>query len=166
MNKGKGLKIIFAMLLLAAIQTEAALAQQDLGVIESPELNPHAMGIKECGLSTSVKQKWTFTDVKTKGNLLVFPDTTPEIFWFAQFGLRGSAQNNISRSYHIQWIRPDGKVHHEEQFKSSLWNETFIKKSIEFKVPIQRFLLGRWRVRVWKKNQLIDDRYFEIISPK
>lgn len=136
----------------------------DLGVIESAELNPAIVGIKECGLSTSVKQKWTYAEVKTKGNSLVFPDSTREIIWFAQFGLRGSMKNNMSRSYRIQWIAPDGSIFLDEKFKSSLWNETFVKKSIQFEIPIKEQSIGQWRVRVWKKDQLIDDRYFEILK--
>lgn len=134
-----------------------------LGVVEGSGADPKAAGIEECGLSTKVKQAWTFDRVKTAGTNLVFPHTTNEIFWFAQFGIKGSMQNNISRSYRIKWISPDGELYAGEDFKSSLWNETFVKKSLRLEVPMKDELIGRWRVRVWKNRTLIDDRYFEII---
>ncbi len=137
--------------------------QGDLGVIASSELNQAAAGIKECGLTTHVKQNWDFGSVKTSGNNVIFSNNTPEIIWFAQFTIRGSMKNDVARKYRIQWIPPNGGIFHDEEFKSSLWNETFIKKSIQFKTPIEKPYIGRWRVRVWKKDTLIDDRYFEII---
>ena len=135
-----------------------------LGVIQSSGADPDAAGIQECGLSTKVKQAWTFDHVKTAGTNLIFPRTTKEIFWYAQFTLKGGAKNNISRSYRIEWINPQGQVHASENFKSSLWNEMFIKKSLQLDVPAKEELIGRWRVRVWKRQTLIDDRYFEIVA--
>lgn len=156
---------IVAILFMAqGASAEVLPVSADLGVIESPELNPEAAGIKECGVAAKVKQKLTFQDVKTSGNNLVFTDKTPKLFWFAQFGISGSLKNNLLPAYRIQWFSPDGQIFHEEKFKASFWNETFIKKSIDLKTPVQSPCLGRWRVRVWKKDVLIDDRFFEIVK--
>ncbi len=155
--------VSLALFPIAASASEAVMPK-DLGVIESAELQPQTEGIKECGVTTKVKQKWTFQDVKTSGNNLVFTDKTSQIFWFAQFNLSGSMKNNISRSYRIQWLSPDGQIFKDENFKASFWNETFIKKSIKLEAPVQAPHIGIWRVRVWKKDVLLDDRAFEIVK--
>lgn len=137
--------------------------EQPLGLISESGANAKAVGITEYGLTTQVKQKWTFDHVETAGILNVFPDTTREIFWFAQFGIAGSFKNNFVRSFRIAWHAPDGSVHREQKFKSSLINETFVKTSLKLPQPLPDHLIGRWRVRVWKKDTLIDDRVFEIV---
>ena len=157
-----GLIILNRPAVIFGIEGPEASENHDLGRIASPDLDRNTAGIQECGLTTWVKQKWTYTDVKTKGNNLVFTANAREIIWFAQFNIQGMMKNDISRKYRIQWISPDGKIYREEKFKSSLWNESFIKRSIKFNSTIEKPYIGRWRVRVWKKDSLIDDRFFEI----
>lgn len=137
--------------------------QLPLGLIEASAPDPEAVGLQDYGLTTKVKQKLTFNGVKSSGVLNIFPDKTPEIFWFAQFTIKGSIQNNVSRKYRIAWYAPDGKIFHEQRFKSSLINETFVKTPLKLPQPLPEELIGRWRVTVWKKDLLIDDRYFEIV---
>ena len=93
----------------------------------------------------------------------VFPDTVTQIIWFAQFSIAGSLKNDVSRSYRIQWISPDQTLFRENRFKAGFWNETFAKTTLKLEQPLPRNLIGRWRVRGWKKETLIDDRYFEIV---
>ncbi len=139
-------------------------SQVKLGTVERSEANPDAAGILKYGLATKVKQTITFDDVKTSGANVVFPATTKEIFWYALFGLRGSLKNNISRSYSIEWYSPGEKLYHKQKFKSGFWNETFVKTPLKLQPPLQDSLIGVWHVRVWKKDTLIDDRYFEIVK--
>lgn len=134
-----------------------------LGLIEESGANAKVVGITQYGLTTKVKQNLTFDEAKTSGTNVVYPDTTPEIIWFAQFGILGSMRNNFSRSYQIEWYSPDGKLYLRNKFKSGFWNETFAKTSLKLPRPLPDSLIGRWRVRVWKKKALLDDRYFEIV---
>jgi hypothetical protein len=134
-----------------------------LGLIAEGGANAKAVGITQYGLTTKVEQNLILDEAKTSGTNIVFPDTTPEVIWFAQFGIRGSMKNNFSRSYQIEWYSPDGKLYLRNKFKSGFWNETFAKTSLKLPKPLPDLLIGRWRVRVWKKKTLLDDRYFEIV---
>lgn len=138
-------------------------AQVPLGQVEGSGADPSKAGISQYGLTTSVKQKWSLDEAKTSGANVVYPSTISELFWFAQFSIAGSARNNFSRGMHIQWIQPDGKIYRKEDFKVGFWNETFAKTSLKLSQPLPTDLIGRWRVRVWKGEQLVDDRFFEIV---
>jgi len=134
-----------------------------LGSVEGSGANPDAVGMTQYGLAKNVKQKWNFVDADAAGANVVFSDKTNEIYWFAQFGFKGSVLNNVSRTFRIKWYSPNGRLYHEAVFKSGLINETFIKTVLKLNPPLEDGLIGRWRVRVWKKDMLIDDRYFEIV---
>ena len=134
-----------------------------LGTVEESKVDPEAAGIIEYGLTTKLKTGFTTTMMKAKPTSVVFPDKVDEIIWYAFFGVRGGFKNNFSRRYHVQWYAPDGTLYLEEDFKAGFINETVAKTSLRLNLPLKDSFIGRWRVRVWKKNTLLDDRYFEIV---
>lgn len=121
------------------------------------------LGIAEFGLARSVKQKFTFDAVKTEGANYVFPASLKHIIWYAQFDLGGSFKNLSKRKMKVKWYSPGGKIYEEKDFKIGFMNSTYTKTKLELPRPFPEKLLGLWRVRVFKGDVLIDDRYFEVV---
>lgn len=137
-------------------------SEMPLGRVEGSGADPEAVGLDHFGLAASMKPAVTMIEAKTTHEGLVFSDQTSEILWFGQFGPRGMVQNNFSRTFRAEWYSPDGKIYHRAKFKSGFFNEALARTPLKLEQPVQDDLLGRWRVKVWKKDTLIDDRYFEI----
>jgi hypothetical protein len=134
-----------------------------LGFVEDSGADPDKFGVAECGLALDVKRKASIIDIDASMRNLVFPATTRKIVWYARFGPKGMAQQQIPRKFKIEWYGPDGKLYHQVEFKSSFWMEDLVKQDLEFSAPLLPEMTGRWRVRVFCKGELLDDRYFEIV---
>jgi Zn-dependent protease with chaperone function len=135
-----------------------------LGPMLASEADPQKVGMIEAGLAEDVDN--FVLGVRAKGEGSVFPANLREIVWYAKFDPTGGMKHYVSRKYRIQWYQPDGTLFYEEEFKAGLWNETLAKATLRLNPPLDTKLIGRWRVRVWKKDRLVDDRYFQIINPK
>jgi len=165
-----------ALPLLTEDNALAKLSDKDIG-IASIQMQPNAqlgrvgdlplpedLGVLEFGLAQKVKQKLTYDGVITQGANLVFSSTIlKEIVWYAQFSIRGSFRSVLGRHCSAEWYAPDGKLYYVKSFKVSMLNTTFIKTKIKFTTPFKSEHLGVWRVRIFKANKIIDDRYFEIV---
>lgn len=139
-------------------------ASAPLGFVEGSGAIPGKLGVEDCGLALSIKRKMSVVDIETGGNALVFPASVEKIIWYARFGLKGAMQQQIPRTFFIEWYGPDGKLYHSAKFKSSFWMEDLIQSSLELPKPVSQERIGRWRVRVFCKKELLDDRYFEIVK--
>lgn len=139
---------------------------QPLGFIKESGADPASIGIAQWGVAQDVKTNWDPNKfgLKTKGEQLQFPRTIKQLYWYASFSMEGMLKHQVPKAYNIEWVQPDGKIFQKNSFKSSFWNETYLKTKINLPQPIAENLIGRWRVRVWSKNHLIDDRYFEIVG--
>jgi hypothetical protein len=94
----------------------------------------------------------------------IFKSDVKKIFWFSHFNIKGGYHNVIARKLKIQWITPEGVIYQEQEFKVVPLYEDAAKTSLKFKQPPSGNLLGKWRVKVWKEDKLIDDRYFLITA--
>jgi len=135
-----------------------------LGFVEGSGADPSRYDLANFGLAKDAKLAMNIVNTKTKGRSEVFPDTVEQIEWYALLGNKGILQNQIPRTFFIQWYSPDGKLYHSDKFKASFWLEHFMKTSLKLSQPLDEKLIGRWRARVWRKDMLVDDRYFEIIK--
>lgn len=136
-----------------------------LGPIGGSPADPRAFGFMEYGLAAEAKLDLLNQNqhsVKNAG--LIFPSSREKIFWYAHFDTLGSMKNQASRKYWIQWFSPDGKLYYQEEFKVSLAYPKFAKTKLEFPRPFPETLAGKWRVRVGRKEQVGDDRYFRIVQ--
>ncbi|MSR77651.1 MAG: hypothetical protein EXS63_05435 [Candidatus Omnitrophica bacterium] len=137
---------------------------QPLGVIEASHPDPSGGGVRQCGLAKEVRLNLTFDGVKGSGFGVMFSDKNRDIYWYAVLGLKAAAMNNtFGKPFRIEWISPDGKIFHQQKFGTG-WTDLLAKTNLHLRSPFNRDWLGRWRVKVWKKDKLIDDRYFEWVQ--
>lgn len=92
-----------------------------------------------------------------------FPPDSGKIFWFAKFKYRGWFTDLFSGKLRIEWYAPNNRLYHEEIFKISD-DPSFACVALELDRELGDRALGQWRVRVWKKDKLIDERGFRIVK--
>ncbi len=134
-----------------------------LGEVEGSPLNPGAVGLAEYGLAQKVSMAGASIGAKAQHSAVVFPQSIDKIFWYGVFDMGGMAANQIPRTFWIEWYSPDGELFLRNKFKANIFFEGFMKTPLELRQPLDESLIGRWRLRVWHKDILVDDRYFEII---
>jgi len=134
-----------------------------LGRIDGSGSDPDAFGVAECGLALEVKRKASIIEIDAKMNNLVFPASSGKIVWFARFGMKGMLQQQIPRSFKIEWYDPGSHLYAHSEFKSSFWAEDLIQSDLVLPATVPPEMIGRWRVRVWCKGKLLDDRYFNLM---
>lgn len=135
-----------------------------LGVVDGSGADASARDIVQYGLAKKVSRLLPGAHANTDGQAVVFSSATPELYWFAVLGIKGTFQNQIPKKYLIRWFSPNGEVYFEDTFKASILFEGYMKTKLELPQPLDPSLIGRWRLRVWQADTLIDDRYFEIVA--
>lgn len=93
-----------------------------------------------------------------------FPPDIGKIFWFAKFKDRGPFTDLFPGKFRIEWYAPNNRLYHKEIFKVSD-DPSFACVALELDQELGDRALGQWRVRVWKKDKLIDERGFRIVRP-
>ena len=76
-------------------------SEEKLGFIENSGANPAAVGLNKYGLATHVSLNWSFDDVATKGNNVIFSNQNPEIIWFGLFNFREKSSSGKYFSRHL-----------------------------------------------------------------
>lgn len=96
----------------------------------------------------------------------IFYDSDEKIVWYAKFSDWGKMKNSFGGKFHIKWYYPDGSLQSEEKFKAHSSNQGIAKSDLNLDSSLKDRLYGRWHVMVWRKDTLIDDRYFSINKAK
>ncbi len=138
-----------------------------LGQASSLSAEPTEYGFKEAGLARSAKTLLFAYKVKTEGAGLIFPDTVSEIVWYGLIDVQKYYYQVIKPTYYIQWFKPDGTLVRDKTlrpFTPSCPTDGFYVDELSFKKISSDERVGRWRVRVFRKDRLVDDRYFKIIK--
>jgi len=135
-----------------------------LGSLANSGANPAKVGLEDYGIARKAKLSVSLLTPVLEGAGVVFPDTIEDLCWYGVLGPTGILMNQIPRKYYADWYSPDGKLYERQKFRASFWFEGFMKTTIAFKQPMDKTLIGRWRVRVHQGDTLVDDRYFEIVE--
>jgi len=134
-----------------------------LGPVPGVEDNYRILKIKRVGVARSVETKDRGYQPNPIGMSDVFPVSVQRIGWFAEFTYGGQLKNAFSKNFEVEWFSPDGKLYRSESFsvENHAW---YTWTSVWLDPALGSLAIGKWRVRVWKKEQLVDDRVFEITS--
>lgn len=154
---------------LSQSQIEFAIDTQcPLGFNAESGADPASVGIAQWGVAREAKVSWNpnTLGIKAQGAQLLFPSTISCLYWYATLSPEGMMKHQMPKGYTIEWYQPSGSLFKQNKFKSSFWNESYLRTKVEFPKPLPETLIGRWRVRVSNDTQLIDDRYFEIVGAK
>lgn len=143
-----------------AVQKEET--QPKVKVPKAPPLDPAAgrkpdpagAGLVEGGLGDSGHQK-------------VFELGDKAIAWKGRFHGTGKSKNQPSREIRVEWYTPDLTLYKKENCKLSLASsELGARSELHLDPALGDWLVGQWRVLVWEKDKLIDDRSFRVVKSK
>lgn len=92
-----------------------------------------------------------------------FSDKTKELVWYARQSRLKTFSSGVAKSLVIYWFKPDGTLYQRSKKISYDYRSAFLHK-IKFDAELDPGLRGNWRVRVWEKDRLVDDRVFKIVK--
>lgn len=95
--------------------------------------------------------------VEGPGERGVFPLSSETITWYGRF--------SQARELTVYWYTPDLTLYKKESPKVSFaGGEALARSELNFDPSLGDWLVGRWRVLVWEKDRLIDDRSFRVVK--
>ena len=84
-----------------------------------------------------------------------------QVIWFARLSYWGKLKNSWSQGqYSFEWISPDGACLFKERTKSLIYPD-LVYSTLKL-TELSSIPSGKWRLKVRRKNELINDQYFEI----
>lgn len=153
-------KVLFANELRVAIDPSAR-----NGSIKEDFLSYQEHRFSDLGLALSVKDRTFSTsfdlEAKVKGGGLVFPSATEEINWYAYRAQHRTGFSLKQLKLRVFWYAPGGELVQEDKAKNKV---TLFTSKLKLQNISSEKRLGKWRVRVFDKEKIFDDRYFEVIS--
>ena len=142
--------------------------------LDSPELgslvdvfsSSESFGFQKWGLAKSVRFRAFPLKLEITGQQLLFSSSTTEITWFAQLSQKGQLRTIFKKGgFYIKWYSPDNRLYFEEDVSGELRRSgVYMHSVLKLPQPLPAELLGVWRVKVFKKDKLLDDRKFKIIN--
>ncbi|MBI3313623.1 MAG: hypothetical protein HYZ83_05270 [Candidatus Omnitrophica bacterium] len=120
--------------------------------------------IKEMGLAQDVDVYNVLlamgANVQGKGD--TFKLTDKKIEWYAQFENKNLSQSLMDRHFRAIWYRPDGSPYQDKNFSTATGNTLIAHNALKIDPNRSKEFVGKWRVKVYEDNNLMDDRTFTI----
>lgn len=130
------------------------------GLVLDDNPQPESVGILEAGVAEKIKIG--ILTPKAVGPSDVFSPKLKEITWYCFFDSTGQMKNSFFPKYFIEWYKPNGDLLTRKNLKPRASRPALMDSKLELKQPLHPSWVGRWRVKVFKKKKLVDDRYFYI----
>ena len=115
-------------------------------------------GITAMGLSKDVKASMGYVG-EIQGNLSRFLLTDGEVMWYCRLKRRFRRPK-----FAVVWVSPNGQIFKQDYFQNVWEDHEFAKTTLKLDPQRPDIFLGRWRVTIYEKKELVDDRFFEVVS--
>lgn len=144
------LTVLFSVLLPACTSTRGLKAAESEGVWSQ---------IKASGVHEDAKYVFVTQRAEPMG-ASEFTPASEKVTWWADFGNTFLAA--FTPSFEAKWISPDGKVHLQQPFKKSPFQDHMLKTSMRVAGTSAEDYLGEWAVEIYFKGHRIDRKTFSI----
>ena len=81
-----------------------------------------------------------------------------EVVWVGRFRLL----SNLTATFEAVWYSPDGKIFYQHSFEAFCGNARYALTNLSVKDNIPASLYGKWKLRIFWGEDMIDERFFYI----
>ncbi len=144
-------------------QAEAARKEQGENYKQQIE-RMEKFGIDEVGVARDVDNLLFGSSVQGAGAHFSLADK--RVTWYVKFkeGLFANLKAAMKRpKFRAVWYGPSGEVWKEDEFTIASGNSRLARNTLKFDSCGDK-CVGTWRVQVWKKEELLDEREFEVVA--